>query len=151
MALFSLTLLILNETKQQKSNVANGERILLSVNNKHIKQLKLVNSLQLNSRKVNMGSTNIVTENIKKIFRDMFKQHQEAIAKNTKHKKMFRNYEKSIMQLISGNATLTNQRLDNFSKYNAELKESLEFTQEETKNLTRQIKHNGRKSARPQK
>ena len=133
MALFSLTLLILNETKQQKSNVANGERILLSVNNAHIKQLKLVNSLQLNSRKVNMGSTNIVTENIKKIFRDMFKQHQEAIAKNTKHKKMFRNYEKNIMQLISGNATLTNQRLDNFSKYNAELKESLEFTQEETK------------------
>ena len=133
MALFSLTLLILNETRQQKSNVANGERILLSVNKTHIKQLKLGNSLQLNSRKVNMRSTNIVTENIKKIFRDMFKQHQEAIAKNTEHEKMLRNYEKSITQLISGNATLTNQRLDNFSKYNAELKESLEFTQEETK------------------
>ena len=36
------------------------------------------------------------------------------------------------MQLISGNTTLTNQRLDNLSKEIADLKESLEFTQEET-------------------
>ena len=36
------------------------------------------------------------------------------------------------MQLISGCATLTNQRLDNLSKEIADLKESLEFTQEET-------------------
>ena len=36
------------------------------------------------------------------------------------------------MQLISGNTTLTNQRLDNLSKDIADLKESLEFTQEET-------------------
>ena len=37
------------------------------------------------------------------------------------------------MQLISGNTTLTNQRLANLSKEIANLKESLEFTQEETK------------------
>ena len=36
------------------------------------------------------------------------------------------------MQLISGNTTLTNQRLDNLSKEIADPKESLEFPQEET-------------------
>ena len=45
---------------------------------------------------------------------------------------MFINHENSIMQLISGNTTLTNQKLDNLSKEIADLKESLEFTQEET-------------------
>ena len=60
----------------------------------------------------------------------MFKQHQEAIT--TKQEEMFRSHENSIMQLISGNTTLTNQRLDNLSKEIADLKESLEFTQEET-------------------
>ena len=35
-----------------------------------------------------MGSTNITIENIMKIFQDMFKQHQEAIAK--KQEEMFR-------------------------------------------------------------
>ena len=77
-----------------------------------------------------MGSTNITIEDIKKIFQDMFKQHQEAITK--KQEEMFRSHENSIMQLISGNTTLTNQRLDNLSKEIADLKESLEFTQEET-------------------
>ena len=77
-----------------------------------------------------MVSTNIIIEDIKKIFQDMFKQHQEAITK--KQEKMFRSHENSIMQLISGNTTLTNQRLDNLSKEIADLKESLEFTQEET-------------------
>ena len=45
---------------------------------------------------------------------------------------MFRSHENSIMQLISGNTTLTNQRLDNLNKEIADLKESLEFAQEET-------------------
>ena len=36
------------------------------------------------------------------------------------------------MQLISRNTTLTNQRLDNLSKEVVDLKENLEFTQEET-------------------
>ena len=37
------------------------------------------------------------------------------------------------MQLISGNTALTNQRLDDLSKEIADLKKSMEFTQEETK------------------
>ena len=59
----------------------------------------------------------------------MFKRDQEAITK--KQEEMFRSYENSIMQLISGNTTLKIQRLDNLSKEIADLKESLEFTQEE--------------------
>ena len=75
-----------------------------------------------------MGSTNITIEDIKKIFQDTFQQHQEAITK--KREEMFRSHENSIMQLISGNTTLINQRLDNLSKEIADLKESPEFTQE---------------------
>ena len=45
---------------------------------------------------------------------------------------MFRSHENRIMQLISGNTTLTNQRLDNLSKGIKDLKDILEFTQEET-------------------
>ena len=77
-----------------------------------------------------MGSTNITIEDTKNIFEDMFRQHQEAITK--KQEEMFRSHVNSIMQLISGNTALTNQRLDNLSKEIADLKASLEFTQEET-------------------
>ena len=72
-----------------------------------------------------MGSTNITIEDIKRIFQDMFKQHQEAISK--KQEEMF--HENSIMQFISG---LKNQILDYLRKEIADLKESLEFTQEKT-------------------
>ena len=51
-----------------------------------------------------MGSTNITIEDIKKIFQDMFQQHQEAIT--IKQEEMFRSHENSMMQLISGNTTL---------------------------------------------
>ena len=67
----------------------------------------------------------------------MFKQHQEAITK--KHEEMFRSHENSMMQLISGSTTLTNQRLDNLSKEIAGLKESLVFTQEKTKEKLNKI------------
>ena len=77
-----------------------------------------------------MGSTTITMEDIKKIFQDMFQQHQEVITK--KQEEMFKSHENRIMQLISRNTTLTNQRSDNLSKEIADLKESLEFTQEET-------------------
>ena len=73
-----------------------------------------------------MGSTNITMEDIKKIFQDMFQQNQETITK--KQEEIFRSHENSIMQLISRNTTLTN----NLSKEIADLKESLEFTQEQT-------------------
>ena len=56
-------------------------------------------------------------------------EDQEVITK--KQEEMFRSYENSIMQLISGNTTLKNRRLDNLSKEIAGLKESLKFTQEE--------------------
>ena len=78
-----------------------------------------------------MGSTNITIEDIKKIFQDMFEQHQEAITK--KQEEMFTSHANRIVQLISGNTTLANQILDNFSKETVDLKENLEFTQEETK------------------
>ena len=77
-----------------------------------------------------MGSTSITIEDVKKIFKDMFKQHEEAITK--KQEEMFRSHENSITLLISENTTLTNDRLDNLSKEIADLKESLKFTQEET-------------------
>ena len=54
-------------------------------------------------KKVIMGSTNITIEDIKKIFQDMFKKHQEAITKE--QEELFRSHENSIMQLISGNTT----------------------------------------------
>ena len=71
-----------------------------------------------------MGSINITIEDIKKIFQDIFKQHEEAITK--KQEEMFRSHENSLMQLISGNTTLTNQSLDNLSKEISDLKERLE-------------------------
>ena len=45
--------------------------------------------------------------------------------------KMLREHEASVVQLISGNNSLTNQRLDSLSKDINELKESLEFSKNE--------------------
>ena len=84
-----------------------------------------------------MGSANSTIEDIKKIFQDMFKQHQETITK--KREKIVRSHKNSIMQLISGNTTLTNQRLDNLSKEIADLKESLEFTEKETEGKSNKL------------
>ena len=50
----------------------------------------------------------------------MFKQDQEAITK--KQEEISTSHGNSIMQLISGNTTVTNQRLDNLSKEIAGLK-----------------------------
>ena len=46
-------------------------------------------------------------------------------------KKVFHKQEQFILALISGNYSLTNQRLYNFSKDINDLKESLEFSQNE--------------------
>ena len=43
------------------------------------------------------------------------------------------------MQLISGNKTLINQRLDIFTKTITRLRQSLEFTQEETEQNLKRI------------
>ena len=75
-----------------------------------------------------MRSIDITIEDVKKIFQDMFKQHQEALTK--KQEEMFRSHENSIMQLISGNTTLRNRDLTISGKI-ADLKESLKFNQEE--------------------
>ena len=53
-----------------------------------------------------MGSTDITIGDIKKNFQVMSKQHQKAITK--KQEEMFKSHENSIMQLISGNKTLSN-------------------------------------------
>lgn len=66
-----------------------------------------------------------------------------------KYEEMLRNHEKNIMQLISGNTTLANQRFSNPSKEIADLKEFLEFTEGENKQKFNKLKkrtHNGRKS-----
>ena len=47
---------------------------------------------------------------------------------------MFHKQEHPILAIISGNNSLTNQRLDNCSKDINELKESLEFFQNEYDN-----------------
>ena len=44
---------------------------------------------------------------------------------------MFHKQEQSILALISGNNSLTNQRLDNLGKDINDLKESLEFSKDE--------------------
>ena len=57
----------------------------------------------------------------------MLKKHKASIVQ--KNQEMFHRQEQSILVLISGNNSLTNQRLDNLSKDINDLKESLEFSQ----------------------
>ena len=57
----------------------------------------------------------------------MLKKHEASIVQ--KNQEMFHRQEQSILVLISGNNSLTNQRLDNLSKDINDLKESLEFSQ----------------------
>ena len=68
-------------------------------------------------------------EDIKVIFEKMLKEHVASIVQ--KNQKMFHKQEQSILTLTSGNNSLTNQRLDNLSKDLNDLKESLEFSQNE--------------------
>ena len=68
-------------------------------------------------------------EYIKVIFVKILKEHEAPIVQ--KNQEMFHKQEQSILALISGNNSLTNQRLDNLSKDVNDLKESLEFSQDE--------------------
>ena len=61
-------------------------------------------------------------EDIKVIFEKMLKEHEASIVQ--KNQEMFHKQEQSILALISGNNSLTNQRLDNLSKDLNDLKES---------------------------
>ena len=74
-----------------------------------------------------MTTKNLTTEDIKVIFEKMLKKHEASIVQ--KNQEMFHRQEQSIPVLISGNNSLTNQRLDNLSKDINDLKESLEFSQ----------------------
>ena len=74
-----------------------------------------------------MTTKNLTTEDIKVIFEKMLKKHEASIVQ--KNQEMFHRQEQSILVLISGNNSLTNQRLDNLSKDVNDLKESLEFSQ----------------------
>ena len=59
----------------------------------------------------------------------MLKEHEASVVQ--KNQEMFHKQEQSFLALISGNNSLTNQRLDSLSKDINELKESLEFSQNE--------------------
>ena len=66
-------------------------------------------------------------QDIKVIFKKILKEHEASIVQ--KNQEMFYKQERSILALISGNNSLTNERLDYLSKDINELKESLEFSQ----------------------
>ena len=76
-----------------------------------------------------MTTKNLKMEDIKVIFEKIQRQHKASILQ--KNQEMFYKQEQSILALISGNNSLTNQHLNNFSKDVNNLKESLEFSQNE--------------------
>ena len=86
----------------------------------------------MNDRNTQIGCTDsfemtmkhIMMEDIKVTFEKMLKEHEVSIVQ--KNQEMFHKQEQSILALISGNNSLTNQCLDNFSKDINDLKESLE-------------------------
>ena len=76
-----------------------------------------------------MTTKNLTMEDIKVTFEKMLKEHEASIVQ--KNPEMFHKQEQSILALISGNNSLTNQRLDNLSKDINDMKESLKFSQNE--------------------
>ena len=76
-----------------------------------------------------MTTKNLKMEDIKVIFEKIQRQHKASILQ--KNQEMFYKQEQSILALISGNNSLTNQHLNNYSKDVNNLKESLEFSQNE--------------------
>ena len=55
-----------------------------------------------------MTTKNLTMEDIKVIFEKMLKEHEASIVQ--KNQEMFHKQEQSILALISGNNSLTNQR-----------------------------------------
>ena len=76
-----------------------------------------------------MTTKNLTMENIKVIFEKMLKEHETSIVQE--NLEMFHKQVQTILALISGNNSLTNQLLDNLSKNINDLKESLELSQNE--------------------
>ena len=60
-------------------------------------------------------------EQIKELFEELYKRIIKI------NKEMFKKHEASLVNLIPGNTTLTNQRLDVLSRYISDLKESLQY------------------------
>ena len=119
--------------KQQKvcgiiiemSQKANGGRVLYKVK-------RIVNDINIHIGCIDsfeMTTKNLTMEDIKVIFKKMLKEHEASIVQ--KNQEMFHKQEQFILALISGNNSQTNQRLDNLSKDINDLKESLEFSQNE--------------------
>ena len=69
---------------------------------------------------------NVMMGDIKVIFEKVLKEHEVSIVQ--KNQEMFHKQEQSILALISGNNSLTNQGLDKLSK---DINECLEFSQNE--------------------
>ena len=76
-----------------------------------------------------MTTKNLTMEDIKVIFEKILKEHETSIVQE--NLEMFNKQVQTILALISGNNSLTNQLPDNLSKDINDLKESLELSQNE--------------------
>ena len=74
-----------------------------------------------------MTTKNLMTEDVKVIFKKMLKEHEASIAQ--KNQEIFHKQRQSILALISREASLRNQCLDSLSKNMNDLKKSLKFCQ----------------------
>ena len=79
-----------------------------------------------------MKNKNLMMEDITVIFEKVLKEHEASIVQ--KNQEIFHKQEQPILALISRNNSLTSQRLDSLSKDINNLKESLEFSQNEYDN-----------------
>ena len=103
----------------------NGGRILYKVK-------RIVNDINTQiscTDSFEMTTQNLTMDDIKVTFEKMLKEHETSIVQ--KNQEMFHKQEHSILALISGKNSLTNQRLDKLNKDINDLKESLEFFQNE--------------------
>ena len=67
-------------------------------------------------------------EKIKELLEEILKNYEEKIIKA--NNEMFKKHKASLINLISGNTTLTNQRLNAFSRDISDRKESIQFMQD---------------------
>ena len=106
----------------RNSNVFNGGRVLYKV-------IRIVNDINPQIGWIDsfeMTTKNITVKDITIIFEKMLKEHEASVVQ--KNQEMLHKQDQSILALMSGNNSLTNQRLDNLSKDINELKESLELS-----------------------
>ena len=88
----------------RNSNVVNGGRVLYKVK-------RIVNDINNQTGYIDsfeMTTKNLTMEDIKEIFEKMLKEHEASIVQ--KDQEIFHKQQQSILALISGNNSLTNQR-----------------------------------------